>query len=166
MDETLAIFSACTLLMVVVSGYLLTVFEPYYAYKRKSDDAVKLIDYHATDHKLHLIAETWAAKLSNPPTRWYEDENERSRVLKESLMEALVRHRFLFGDDPKKIEFGPNVSPIIKRALVKTGFQPGSEDTGTMLVSPSLVKMDDGTVIWRGRPMEYKSRFCDFYPEP
>ncbi len=166
MDETLAILLSCALLIAVVSGYLLTVFEPYYAYKHKSADAVELIEHHATDHKLHLIAETWAAKLSDPPTRWYQEENARSRALKEKLMEALVRHRFIFGDDPKKIEFGPNVSPIIKRALVNAGFQPGSNENRTMLVSPNLVKMDDGTVIWRGRPMEYKSRFCDFYPEP
>lgn len=167
MDGTLAIFLPSTLLFAVVAGYLLTVFEPYFAYANRSDEAVELINYHSSDRKLHLIAESWSANLSNPPLRWYQEDHESARLLKEKIIEALVRHRFIFGDDPRKLEHGKSISPVLRRALTLAGQEiPEAEQVRKMLIAPNIVKMTDGAVIWRGRPLEYKTRFCDFYPEP
>ncbi len=72
-DELLP-FAAPLLLLLVLAGYYWTVFEPYFAHR--SPEGAELMAYHAKDRKLQIIAEYWAAKLSDPPTRWYEPEDE------------------------------------------------------------------------------------------
>ncbi len=164
----LSLILSSSLLLLVVTAQLYTVFEPYIAYRRRTADAVELIMYHSQDKKLHIIAEWWAARLSTPATAWYEEENDDARALKESILEGLVRHRFLFGDDPVKLEYGTRVSPLLTRALmqVQAAMPELAKVNRVMSVKPNVVTVDGNICIWRGRPREYKSRFCDFYPEP
>lgn len=156
------------LLAFVVSLQMFAIFEPYLAYRKKTAEALDLIIYHSQDKKLHLIAEWWAAKLSTPASIFYNAENEDSRVLRDAILEGLVRHRFLFGDDPRKLEYGARVSLLLHRALlqVQAPIPELAQVNRVMSVLPNVVTVDGKDVIWRGRPREYKSRFCDFYPEP
>jgi len=163
-DELLP-FAAPLLLLLVLAGYYWTVFEPYFAHRTL--EGKELMAYHARDRKLQIIAEYWAARLSDPPTRWYEPENEKARVLYEKLLYQLTRHRLINGDDPTTIVFGAKASPMLRRALKQVDRKaPQSSIEHKMLIHPNKVSMADGSVLWRGRPMEYKSRFNDFYPEP
>jgi hypothetical protein len=57
MNETTAIIAPAFLLMIVVAGYMFTIFEPYLALRFRSAEVVELLDYHAKDLKLQRIAE-------------------------------------------------------------------------------------------------------------
>jgi hypothetical protein len=162
MNESLAICFPAAILLLVVSGYLVTVFEPYFA--QKSAEGLELKQYHAQDLKLKLIAQFWAAKLTNEPDGWYDASNESARRLFEELHEALVRHRFLFGDDPKKLRYEPSrSSPLLQRAIKRANWNGRAVDSQVMTIYPNLVMVDGERVIWRGRPQAYKSRFKDMY---
>ncbi len=165
MNETLAICLPAALLLLVASGYLVTVFEPYFA--QKSAEGLELKQYHAKDLKLKLIAQFWAAFLSNESDGWYDASIESERRLFEELHAALVRHRFLRGDDPKTLRYeSSRASPVLQRAIRRANWNGGALNKQVMTIHPNLVKMDDGRVIWRGKPQEYKSRFNDMYVEP
>jgi len=166
--EILPLTLSFLLLLLVTTVQLYATFEPYLAYRKKTAEALELIVYHSQDKKLHLIAEWWSAKLSTPASIWYDDENDDARVLKNAIHEGLVRHRFLFGDDPAKLEYGTRVSPLLTRALMQAQapMPTAAKVNRVMSVKPNVVTVDGNNTIWRGRPPEYKSRFCDFYPEP
>ena len=165
------------LLLVIVTGYLATVFEPYFAWHSKG--GAELREYHAQDLKLRLIAQWWAARLTNQEGALherYDETNEAVRRLCSELHDSLVRHRFITGDDPRMLY--PGDSSVVGRARKRAGFSTSSptgakavdvnfvDETAVMLISPTLVKIVSGQIIWRGKPPEYKSRFNDFYSEP
>jgi hypothetical protein len=102
---------------------------------------------------------------------WYDDSDVLARRLSKELHYELIRHRFLFGDDPSKIRCGPGyLSSILSNALRKLGTE-GSLRMSTMpeipeavmLIASNRVQIVGDKVIWRGQPAEYKSRFCDMY---
>jgi hypothetical protein len=162
MNEMLAISFPAALLLLVVSGYLVTVFEPYFA--QKSAEGLELKQYHAQDLKLKLIAQFWAAYLSNERDGWYDASIPSERRLFEELHDALVRHRFLFGDDPGTLRYEQSrLSRLLRRAIRRANWSGGSLDSQVMTIRANVVKVNGGRVIWRGRPQEYKSRFNDMY---
>lgn len=162
MNATLAILLPVTLFFLVIGGYLLTVFEPYFAQRTAEAEELKL--YYAQDLKLHLIARWWAAKLGNSSDGWYDATNTQQEQLYCDLHAALLRHRFLTGDDPRKLRCTKGrLSSLLRRAQRQSGCTSLVEGSATMLVYPNVVKLSDGAVIWRGRPQEYRSRFNDMY---
>ncbi len=164
MNEALSISLVVMLYLLVVGGYLLTVFEPYLS--QNSAEAEELKQYFAQDLKLHIVARWWAAKLGNSRDGWYDETNNQQKQLYCELHAALVRHRFLTGDDPRKLRFAASRrSSIIRRALRRSECLAPDVNPVTMLVCPNTVKLSDGTVLWRGRPQEYRSRFNDMYAE-
>lgn len=177
MLDTAVIIGPAFLLLAVVAGHLLTIFEPYFALR--TAEGIELMEYHYKDLKLRRIAEWWTAKLANQEGGWYDDSDEAARHLCAELHYSLVRHRFLFGDDPGKLRCGQNyLSSLLAKALHKLGWvknpsaagsskrgadgDDGEEET-VMLISPDRVEIAGGKVIWRGKPPEYRSRFCDMY---
>lgn len=165
MSEELAILLPTILLVLVVGGYLLTVFEPYYALR--TSEGAELLDYHRQDPKLDAIAGWWAQRLVDPGSRWLDEGNAAVVSLRNSVKEALVRHRFLTGDDPSYLRCGSRISPVLQRAFEASGFLvPTATSALEMKISAREVRIKGGELVWRGRPAEYKSRFCDFYPEP
>jgi hypothetical protein len=161
--DIVAFLGPPVLLLFVVSGYLATVFEPYWAYNSKG--GLKLKQYHAQDLKLRLIAQWWAAKLAGHKGGYYDEDDEKARLLCAELHDSLVRHRFIFGDDPTKLQI--KKSTVLSRALKRAGWRVDARRAGDahLIISPNLVKSADGQVIWRGKPPEYKSRFNDMYYE-
>jgi hypothetical protein len=167
MSEELAILLPIALLALVVGGYLLTVFEPYYALR--TSEGAELLEYHRQDPKLRAIAAWWAQRLVDPGSRWLDESNASVVRVRNSVLEALVRHRFLTGDDPSKLRYGAKVSPVLQRAFAECGLVPPASAVTPrveMQISAREVRVMNGELVWRGRPAEYKSRFCDFYPEP
>lgn len=165
MNETLAFSLPVFMLTLVVAGYMLTVFEPYFALN--TAEGKELLDYHRKDPKLRFIAEWWARALVDPTSRWFDADNPAVYSVYERVFEALVRHRFLCGDDPSKLRYGSSLSPILARAIRNSGVAlPAGLPAVQMNISQREVRIDGGSIVWRGRPADYKSRFCDFYPEP
>ncbi|MDR3616501.1 MAG: hypothetical protein P4L53_23275 [Candidatus Obscuribacterales bacterium] len=161
--DSIAFWGPPFLLLVVVSGYLATVFEPYWAYHSKG--GLELKEYHAQDLKLRLIAQWWAAKLAGHKGGYYDEDDENARLLCAELHDSLVRHRFIFGDDPTKLQL--KKSTVLSRALKRAGWRIDVDQAADhyLIISPNLVKSTNGQVIWRGKPPEYKSRFNDMYYE-
>jgi hypothetical protein len=163
--EVLAFAAPLTLLALVVGAQLFTVFEPFLALH--TEEGAELLAYHARDLKLRLIAEYWAAKLLNQRGGWYDHSNNAAVALKQELHYYLVRHRFLYGDDPATMRWGPKrTHSLLTKALKKVGLDAVTPDREHVLfVEQRLVKDASGQTVWRGRPAEYKSRFNDMYYE-
>jgi hypothetical protein len=162
MDFAAAIALPTLLLIVVVAGYWWTVFEPYFAIN--SDEGRELMQYHAADPKLLQTARWWAATLTDPAQSMFDDESTMAGRLRQALLFELARHRFLTGDDPSRLCCGPVCSRLLRRAKARAGL--GCADPKSqllLLVTPRLVKVSDGTVVWRGLPQRYRSRFKDKY---
>ncbi len=141
---------------------LYAIFEPYRAVQMPA--AAELLDYHARDPKLQAIADYWGRTLCPSANVWCEDTP--ARVLSAEVLRSLARHRFLCGDDPRKISWAPRPSAVLARALSRCGIVASTATAPDMLITATWVKTSDGQFIWRGRPQEYMSRFADFYPEP
>ncbi len=161
MDQTLSLVAPFCLLFVVVAGYLVTVFEPYFAHR--SQEGQELISYHAGDLKLKLIARWWAAKLLSHPGGRYEAEHENA--LFEGLHKALVRHRFIYGDDPGRLRYRLNGTSLLLSRVLRTLPQvPANRDIQVVMeIIPNRVEIKGERVIWEGMAPEYRSRFCDMY---
>lgn len=163
--EILAFALPLGLLAVVVGAQLFTIFEPYLALN--TEEGAELMAYHAQDLKLRLIAEWWTARLLNQHGGWFDERSNSAVVLKEELHRQLVRHRFLFGDDPSTMRWGPKrMHSLLAKALQKAGIEPvAPTKEHVLIVEARHVKDSSGQTVWRGRPAEYKSRFNDMYYE-
>ena len=165
-----AVIGPAILLLVVVLGYLATVFEPYFAVTTK--EGIELLRYHAQDVKLRLIAEYWAAQLFNHKDGYFDEEDQAAVRFSKQLHYLLVHHRFIFGDDPQTMRLGGRQSHrLLRTAMRLCGIDPDAAAAKRtqvigLVIKPNLVKALDGRDIWRGRPQEYKSRFNDMYYEP
>ena len=160
MFMTISFCSALGCLVLIASLY--PIFEPYIAWNNKAHSALK--QYYREDLKLRLIAEWWAAKLSNQ--RWYDDTDDAMKTLCLAISDELVRHRFLTNDYPRQLRGGDKKhSKILRRAIQLTKFKVLSKVESVMNILPNKVSILDGQVIWRGKPQPYKSRFNDFYSE-
>lgn len=165
-----AIIGPALLLLVVVLGYLATVFEPYFAVTTK--EGIELMRYHAKDEKLRLIAEYWAAQLHDHKDGNYDNEDKSAVRFCKQLHYLLVHHRFIFGDDPKTMRLGGQQSHRLLRTAMRLCHMDTDAEAAKrpqpigINIKPDLVKTLDNREIWRGRPQEYKSRFNDMYYEP
>lgn len=158
-------FLALPLLLLVLGGYYWTVFEPYRAHL--SAEGLELMQYFANDRKLQIIAEYWASRLCSVPTKFFDEEDDEQSTLKNRLIHELTIHRLRRGDDDSRLIHGPKSSRLLARACQASKLRlPEPDGEIAMLIAPNMVSLRDGRVLWRGRPQEYKSRFCDFYPEP
>jgi len=165
-----AVIGPALLLLVIVLGYLATVFEPYWAVTTK--EGIELLRYHAKDEKLRLIAEYWAAQLRNHKDGYYDDQDADAVRFSKQLHYLLVHHRFIFGDDPQHMRLGGRQSHRLLRTAMRLCNIDAEAEADKrpqvigLVIKPNLVKTLDERDIWRGRPQEYKSRFNDMYYEP
>src|SRR5277367_2011587 len=117
MDLVTAIALPTLLLTLVVSGYMCTVFEPYFAVN--SDEGRELMRYHAADPKLLQTARWLAATLTDSTQTMFDDESTVAGRLRQSLLFELARHRFITGDDPRRLCCGPVCSSLLRRAKAR-----------------------------------------------
>lgn len=167
MDFYLAIILPSALLLLVVLGYLATVFEPYYAVN--TEEGRELLRYHSNDPKLQKISLFWTIRLMGLPEGSFSlSSNKAASKFYDQVHYLLVHHRFIFGDDPKIMRFGGNkIHRLLRIAINLTKIQPvvPVEEIG-LTIGPCEVKSFAGEVVWKGYPQEYKSRFNDMYYEP